>query len=69
MSLSEIAQLKAQIDAEYEAAQRGLTGLAEGSAQHQFITSKMENMQKSLQRLIELAGPEKAREILLGEGL
>jgi hypothetical protein len=69
MSQSEVAQLKAQIMAEYEAGKRGLIGLAEGTAQHQFITSKMENMCKYLQRLIELAGPEKARAILLEEEL
>jgi hypothetical protein len=64
MSNSEIAQLKQQIIAEYEAGKRGLVGLAEGTARHQFITRKMENMQKCQQRLIELVGPKKAGEIL-----
>lgn len=41
---SEVARLLAQISAEYEAAQRGLTGLAFGTSQHSFITSKMERM-------------------------
>ncbi|GCE15951.1 hypothetical protein [Tengunoibacter tsumagoiensis] len=41
---SEVARLLAQIREEYEAGQRGLIGLAYGSAQHDFITQKMENM-------------------------
>lgn len=41
---SEVARLLAQISAEYEAAQRGLTGLAYGTSQHEFITARMENM-------------------------
>src|SRR5712692_5828905 len=41
---SEVARLLSQISAEYEAAQRGLTGLAYGTSQHDFITARMENM-------------------------
>jgi hypothetical protein len=41
---SEVARLLSQITAEYEAAQRGLTGLAYGTSQHEFITTRMENM-------------------------
>lgn len=41
---SEVARLLAQISAEYEAAQRGMSGLAYGSAKHAFITARMENM-------------------------
>jgi len=41
---SEVARLLLQITAEYEAAQRGLTGLAYGTSQHEFITARMENM-------------------------
>ena len=41
---SEVARLLAQISAEYEAAQRGLTGLAQGVSRHEFITARMENM-------------------------
>jgi hypothetical protein len=41
---SEVARLLSQITAEYEAAQRGLTGLAFGTSQHEFITARMENM-------------------------
>ncbi len=41
---SEVAKLLSQISAEYEAAQRGLTGLAHGTSQHEFITARMEHM-------------------------
>jgi hypothetical protein len=41
---SEVARLLSQISAEYEAAQRGLTGLAYGTSKHEFITTRMENM-------------------------
>ena len=43
---SEVARLLAQISAEYEAAQRGLTGLSYGTSQHEIITARMENMGK-----------------------
>ena len=41
---SEVARLLSQINAEYEAAQRGITGLAYGTSKHEFITARMENM-------------------------
>ena len=41
---SEVASLLSRITAEYEAAQRGLTGLAYGAAQHEFISARMETM-------------------------
>jgi hypothetical protein len=41
---SEVARLLFKITAEYEAAQRGLTGLAYGNCQHDFINARMEHM-------------------------
>ena len=41
---SEVARLLSRITAEYEAAQRGLVGLAYGMAQHEFISARMETM-------------------------
>ena len=41
---SEVARLLSKITAEYEAAQRGLTGLAYGTSQHEFISARMEHM-------------------------
>lgn len=39
---SEVACLLTQICREYEAAQQGLPGLAQGISQHQFIARRME---------------------------
>lgn len=41
---SEVARILSQITDEYEAAQRGLCGLAYGVSQHDFITARMEAM-------------------------
>ena len=38
---SEVARLRRLIAAEYEAAQRGLTGLSQGTAKHAFIEARM----------------------------
>jgi hypothetical protein len=41
---SEVARLLTQISAEYEAAKRGLSDLALGTARHDFITARMEQV-------------------------
>jgi hypothetical protein len=41
---SEVARLLTQICEEYKAARQGLTGLTQGTSQHQFITTRMERM-------------------------
>ena len=53
---SEVAKLLSQISAEYEAAQRGLTGLAHGTSQHEFITARMEHMGQLHGQLQSLVG-------------
>lgn len=53
---SEVARLLAQISAEYEAAQRGLTGLAYGTTQHEFITARMEHMGQLHNELQSIVG-------------
>ncbi len=53
---SEVARLLAMISDEYEAAQRGLTGLAYGTSQHEFITTRMENMGQLHTELQSLVG-------------
>ena len=55
---SEVARLLAQIRSEYEAAMRGLSGLAHGTSNHTFITHKMENMGKLQIDLEGLVGKE-----------
>ena len=57
---SEVTHLLRQIEQEYQAAQQGPTGLASGTARHDFITSKAENMRKCHEKLIEIIGPEQA---------
>lgn len=53
---SEVARLLAQISAEYEAAQRGLTGFAYGTSKHDFITARMENMGQLHSELQSIVG-------------
>jgi len=57
---SEVARLLQQIDAEYQSAQSGLVGFASGSARHDFIDKKLENMHRAHEKLIELVGPDEA---------
>ncbi|MBV9228300.1 MAG: hypothetical protein JOZ18_03215 [Chloroflexi bacterium] len=61
---SEVARLRAQIAAEYEAASRGLHGLAEGTARHAIITARMERMSECVSKLASLVGIEQAAAIL-----
>ncbi len=53
---SEVARLLEQISVEYEAAQRGLSGLAYGTVRHEFITARMENMGRIHDQLQTLVG-------------
>jgi hypothetical protein len=63
-NLSEIAQLRIQIQLEYEAAQRGLSGPASGIARHDFISQKMERLDGLHTQLVELVGEEEAIAII-----
>ena len=63
---SEVAQLLEQIEVEYLAAQRGLTGFAE-SAKHEFITTRMEHMGQLHEHLRAIVGDDATR--LLAERL
>ena len=55
---SEVACLLQQIRDEYVSAKRGLSDFAYGTAQHQFITQKTENMAKLHDQLQALVGDE-----------
>lgn len=55
---SEVAYLLAQISSEYEAAKQGLSGLALGASQHQFITRRMERLGELHSQLHGLVGDE-----------
>ena len=54
---SEVARILQQIDLEYQAARRGLTGLAE-CARHAFITARMENIGRLHAQLQGLVGEQ-----------
>jgi hypothetical protein len=62
---SEVAQLRQRIYMEYEAAQRGLCGIAQGAAQHAFITRRLENMADHHQRLKQIVGEQEAIKVLV----
>jgi hypothetical protein len=55
---SEVAQLLLRISAEYEAAQQGLHGLAQGCSQHRFITRRMERIYELHAQLQALVGDQ-----------
>ena len=62
---SEVARLRTQIAAEYEAAKRALHSLAAGTARHDFICAHMEHMGEAVGQLADLVGIEQAAAILV----
>jgi hypothetical protein len=60
---SEVACLLTQITREYEAAHQGLSGLAQGSSQHRFITQRMERIGELHIQLYSLLGDEAMKQI------
>lgn len=62
---SEVAQLLAQIQAEYESGMLGFSGLAAGTAKHQFITARMERIGQLHHELCELVGPDRGTALLV----
>jgi hypothetical protein len=64
---SEVARILTQIREEYEAAQRGLAGLSQGTPQHAFITARMENMGKLHEKLQGLTGEDIAIQLITAE--
>jgi hypothetical protein len=61
---SEVARLRQRIAQEYDAATRGLTGLASGTAKHAFITRRMEQMGACHEMLKHLVGEQEATRML-----
>jgi hypothetical protein len=55
---SEVARLLTQIEQDYIAAQNGMTGLAQGTARHSFITARMEHLGELHEELQKLAGEQ-----------
>jgi len=65
MNKSEVANLMAQIQAEYEAGQLALRGLAQGTSKHAFITRRMENMATYMDELKAAIGEEAALQAMI----
>ncbi|HVU68029.1 MAG TPA: hypothetical protein VHD63_12900 [Ktedonobacteraceae bacterium] len=65
MGQSEIAHLLQQIDLEYSAARAALTDLACGTAQHEFITARMERMSFYQEELSHRVGRQEAVRLLV----
>ena len=61
---SEVALLKQKIAEEYTAARQGLSGLSCGTAQHQFITRRMEAIGQHFLSLEALVGQEEAGRVI-----
>ena len=53
---SDVARILAQIESEYVAGRRGLHDFAEGTAKHESITVRMENMGRLHEQLSEIVG-------------
>ena len=66
MAESEVARLMREIDEAYQAAQRGLTGFASGTARHDFIRAKEEHIALCHKELTTLVGSEKATALVVG---
>ncbi|MEO8971869.1 MAG: hypothetical protein ABI406_09765 [Ktedonobacteraceae bacterium] len=64
MSQSEIARIRQQIELEQQAAWLGLYGLAQGTAQHEFITAKMEHIWNLRDTLVPLVGEDEASRMM-----
>lgn len=62
---SEVARLMQRIDEEYEAAWQSLHGFASGTARHDFINQKLENMAQCHEELKTLVGEQDATKILV----
>jgi hypothetical protein len=60
MSMSEAADLRQNIELEYEAMQRAMTAFAEGTARHAFITARMDGVGHYQQALAVHIGKEAA---------
>ncbi|MFL5628598.1 MAG: hypothetical protein ACJ788_23700 [Ktedonobacteraceae bacterium] len=61
---SEVARLLKQIDLEFEAAQLGMSGLAEGTARHEFIKAKMEQVGVFETELAAHVGKDEANRLI-----
>ena len=68
MSGSDIARFREQYELEYQAAKRGLEGVAMVGS-HEFITRRMENMWEQFQQLVQVVGQAEAHRLTFGESV
>jgi hypothetical protein len=66
---SEVARLLTEIQQEYDSARLGLSGLAQGTSQHTFITRKMENIGNLHHNLGTLVGSDEVALTMICECL
>ena len=64
-SKSEIVRLSQQFTREFQAAQMAARGLVVGVARHEFITKRMENMEKIRRELAQVMGDQAATEAMV----
>ena len=64
MSSSEVARLREQVELEYEAMMLGLTGFAEGTAMHEFISARMARVEGYHEELARELGEPEATQII-----
>ncbi|HLZ58531.1 MAG TPA: hypothetical protein VKR06_16455 [Ktedonosporobacter sp.] len=64
MGSSEVARLRQQIELEMEAMQRGMSGIAQGTARHDFIHARMERIGVCQEGLARQVGPSAASHIV-----
>lgn len=62
---SEIARLLRRIDAEYAAARQALHGPATGTARHDFIIARKEQIARAVETLTAVVGEEEAIHLLI----
>jgi hypothetical protein len=64
MNRSEVARLREQVELEYEAMMQGLSGFAEGSAMHDFISARMARVGDFHDELAKEIGEDRATQII-----
>jgi hypothetical protein len=64
MSASDVAHLREQVEMEYTAMMQGLSGFAEGSAMHEFISARMARVESYHSALSKEVGEGEATQII-----
>jgi hypothetical protein len=67
MSQSEVQRLLLEIDLQYQAAQRALSGQAQGISTHRFINARFDRMESARARLVDIVGEDKAARLIVDQ--